>query len=165
MKGHVYLMRSDTVGWHKIGRSANPAERLKQLNKQDPELGWTLVESVEVPDCVAEERRLHEKFDAARITKGKEWFRLSDRGVAECLRLLEELRDPGPVAFDLRALVGMGERAFRELEELIVAHTTMRPGEAPDFLGGTVFRPTPDLRRALRQSFGPRCLISLDGKS
>jgi hypothetical protein len=76
--GYVYLFRSESTHWFKIGFSTEPARRLKQLNSEMPELQWILVASIETNDCRRLEAAFHNLFSSQRITRGKEWFRLTE---------------------------------------------------------------------------------------
>lgn len=82
MAGYVYLVGSTNFGWYKIGKSARPETRVK-------ELGILLPFKVEVvgiwkaQNHHIAEKALHEKFSAFRLNG--EWFRL-DRKQIEALR-------------------------------------------------------------------------------
>lgn len=77
--GFVYLLRSPTSFW-KIGRAANPADRLKTFGVQLPfEVEYEHL--IPVSDMVAAELYLHNQF-AHRRTKG-EWFALTDADILE----------------------------------------------------------------------------------
>lgn len=68
----VYFMYC--AGSIKIGYSRNPAERLRALSSMIPlEVHLLFI----LPGDRAEERRLHERFAAERLSG--EWFKLSDR--------------------------------------------------------------------------------------
>jgi hypothetical protein len=71
--GHVYAIQSPENRRHvKLGLSANPQARLKQLQTGNPhrlELIWTCP----CPDMSRAERAFHQAFDKYRIAGG-EWF-------------------------------------------------------------------------------------------
>lgn len=72
----VYLMRSRTTGWYKIGYSVDPARRAAQLNAQLRGLEWELVHSVTSDDALQLEKDLHEIHADKRVVRGREWFLL-----------------------------------------------------------------------------------------
>lgn len=72
-KGHVYLIQSPT-GAYKIGRTTDPADRLRTFNVKLPfEVEYVCV--IATDDMYALERQLHSKFAAKRVNG--EWFILS----------------------------------------------------------------------------------------
>lgn len=71
--GYVYLIQSPT-GKHKIGRTVNPADRMKTFTVKLPfEVAYVCVIATE--DMYALERTLHRKFKNQRVNG--EWFDLS----------------------------------------------------------------------------------------
>ena len=71
--GYVYLIQSPT-GKHKIGRTVNPADRMRTFTVKLPfEVAYVCVIATE--DMYALERTLHRKFKNQRVNG--EWFDLS----------------------------------------------------------------------------------------
>lgn len=71
--GYVYVVRSES-GHYKIGRTKNPADRIKTFNVKLPfEVVYIAV--LETDDMYALEKRLHRHFKAKRVNG--EWFSLS----------------------------------------------------------------------------------------
>ncbi len=86
--GYVYLVRAAS-GLYKIGRAADPGERLRELACGSPD-ELRLVHAIAAADCVELETRLHRRFALQRV-RG-EWFQLDAVDVA----WLRELREwPG----------------------------------------------------------------------
>jgi hypothetical protein len=84
--GYVYLVRS-VSGHYKIGRTKDPADRMKTFNVKLP-FEIELLHTIESDDyCIAEEL-LHDKFALKRING--EWFALDDNDVAY-IKSLESL--------------------------------------------------------------------------
>lgn len=81
-RGWVYLLASGQMPWYKIGRSKDPDRRVKQLNAEHPEFDWRIACRMFSYDCPQLERLFHNLFGGERITAGKEWFKLSEEGVA-----------------------------------------------------------------------------------
>ena len=75
--GFVYLLRSGTTGWYKIGWTRRPIEeRVRELNYEHPGLRWLLIAYYEEDMARDVERLWHQSFTPYRVTKGKEWFTL-----------------------------------------------------------------------------------------
>ena len=71
--GYVYLVQSPT-GAYKIGRSQNPANRVRTFNVKLPfEIEYVCV--IQTPRMKGLEKELHQRFAEKRIDG--EWFRLS----------------------------------------------------------------------------------------
>lgn len=82
-KGYVYLIQSPT-GAYKIGRTADPGDRLRTFNVKLPfEVEYVCV--IATDDMYALERQLHGKFAAKRVNG--EWFILSPDDVEYIKRL------------------------------------------------------------------------------
>jgi hypothetical protein len=75
---YVYLIRSNTNSYYKIGISKNPKLRLKQLQTASAE-ELELIETYESEFASKIEKALHIRFDLYKTIIGKrnEWFRLS----------------------------------------------------------------------------------------
>lgn len=86
---YVYLMRSSTTGWYKIGYSKDPESRREQLNKETSGLDWAVTYTFSSSNPFKLEQCLHKIFREHRITKGKEWFDLPEEG-AELFKLLAD---------------------------------------------------------------------------
>jgi len=78
VSGYVYLLRSDH-GLYKIGRSIEPASRIRRLGVVLP-FPVTTIHVLAADDCSTAERRLHMRFASQRLEG--EWFRLTDDDVA-----------------------------------------------------------------------------------
>lgn len=87
--GYVYILRSDSGYW-KIGRSVNPADRLKTFSVKLP-----FVVSYEIvipsPDYKALESELHNRF--AYCWVDGEWFELTDGDIADLKREFENVAE------------------------------------------------------------------------
>ncbi len=70
LKGYVYFIQGQCGGAIKIGYSANPAKRLKELQTGYPD---TLKILLMIPGSESTERTLHREFEASRLNG--EWFR------------------------------------------------------------------------------------------
>lgn len=82
--GYIYLIYGEGTAWHKIGHSATPTVRLKQLGTQGPFV-HRLIHSFAVDDMVSAESALHSYF-AKKRAEG-EWFQLNADDVAMFTRL------------------------------------------------------------------------------
>jgi len=89
-EGFVYLAECST-GHFKIGKSVNPAKRVRHFDTQMPVDTW-LRHSFPATPYAEAEKRLHERFDAHRVDG--EWFELSDESVShiESIERFEEGR-------------------------------------------------------------------------
>lgn len=76
--GYVYLLQSPT-GAYKIGRTINPANRLKTFTVKLP-FEVEYICTIKTPDMVALEQELHARFASKRING--EWFALNDEDIA-----------------------------------------------------------------------------------
>ena len=76
--GYVYVIRMGDTDWYKIGRSRNPATRLRELQTGNP-LTLRLVAAGKL-SCPAEvERQLHRHYqDEDKSAAAREWFRLTE---------------------------------------------------------------------------------------
>ena len=74
---YIYLMLDPFTGYHKIGRSINPKRRVKELNRNIPPGGTTvvLVHQFEVENSTNAERDLHNLYSKERVQQ--EWFDLN----------------------------------------------------------------------------------------
>lgn len=72
-EGYVYFIKSGASGHIKIGHSADPARRCKDLATANPSELWIITT---IPGTQADERTLHQQFREDRV-KG-EWFRASE---------------------------------------------------------------------------------------
>ena len=86
-KGYVYLLRSETTGWHKIGHSADPIKRVRVLSAEWPELKFVLLLAITSADPRRLEQAVHAVFAHCRISRDKEWFKLG-RVELELLRAM-----------------------------------------------------------------------------
>jgi len=71
--GYVYLIKSDESGYYKIGYSANPNNRIKQLQTGSADR-LRIVHLYESVRARKVEKSLHYAFSHARINN--EWFEL-----------------------------------------------------------------------------------------
>lgn len=71
---YVYLIKSSETGYYKIGYSANPEQRLKQLQTGCPDK-LDMISTFSSPRARKLENALHNSFSYAR--KHNEWFDLS----------------------------------------------------------------------------------------
>lgn len=69
--GYVYLIRAEGTDRYKIGRSVNPVARHQTLTKQSP-YPLRIAECFWTPDCISDERFLHETLASYRVFG--EWF-------------------------------------------------------------------------------------------
>lgn len=77
--GMIYLLRSKTTGWYKIGYTRNTIQtRVDQINQEVPGLEWESVGYAWVDDPPAIEKAWHILLAGKRITPGKEWFLLDE---------------------------------------------------------------------------------------
>ncbi len=77
--GYVYLLRSQSTGWSKIGESTDPERRLAELRREYPELNWNLVTAIRTNDCQTLEAAFHRLFWKERkrvVGDTREWFML-----------------------------------------------------------------------------------------
>ena len=79
MAGIVYLIRNGDL--HKIGTTKNLQRRMKQLKPDE------VVKTLETMKFQAIEKELHRKYKDVRLPQ-TEYFRLSDKQLAECTRYL-----------------------------------------------------------------------------
>lgn len=91
LKGFVYVIGNDDLGFFKIGFSRNPpaGNRLRSLQVGSPVI-LRLVTSVYVENAPKEEARLHEQFVEKHVHH--EWYRLSLedlKTIGEILPILE----------------------------------------------------------------------------
>lgn len=77
--GYVYLIHAQGTSRYKIGRSINPPERTKDLQKQSPYL-LKIVDQFYSPDAITDEFKLHQKFSKVRVHG--EWFEFLDEQTA-----------------------------------------------------------------------------------
>lgn len=69
-KGYVYFIQGECGGAIKVGYSANPEKRLKELQTGYPD---TLILLLMIPGTESTERALHREFESSRLNG--EWFR------------------------------------------------------------------------------------------
>lgn len=76
--GYVYLMANDHMpGVYKIGKSANPKRRCKELSKETGVPGeYMVVTSIEVPSHSWVEHKMHKHLERKRV-KGSEHFKIN----------------------------------------------------------------------------------------
>ncbi len=85
--GYVYVIKDLKYPKFKIGRTVNPASRIREIQRN--EVGELVyVELIRTPDVVAAENYWHRRFAASRIRKDREWFELDEKQ-------LREIRDWG----------------------------------------------------------------------
>lgn len=89
--GYVYLL-DDQQGHYKIGRSVNVNSRLTQLRTQPP-FAIEVLAAAWMPDCKAEEKRLHQQHTERRL-KG-EWFALPQDHVKDLTSYLNHVFELG----------------------------------------------------------------------
>jgi len=76
-RGYIYLAHCDT-GHYKIGRSKEPADRIRSLNTQTP-VEITLIHTFEADDMFVAEEKLHRRYINKRMNG--EWFELDQTDV------------------------------------------------------------------------------------
>jgi sugar/nucleoside kinase (ribokinase family) len=81
--GHVYLIHSDS-GHYKIGMSVRPSERINAISTGNP-FKVTLLHSFPADDMAAAEKKLHTRYDYARVAN--EWFVLASAEVKSILKI------------------------------------------------------------------------------
>lgn len=70
-EGYVYLVEAQGMSRYKIGRSVNPIARFDLLKKQSP-YPLKIIDCFWTPDCIADEKFLHEQMASYRVHG--EWF-------------------------------------------------------------------------------------------
>ena len=86
--GIVYcLINRAMPGYLKIGRTINLGDRLRSLDSTGVPLPFECVYAVEVTDCSATERLLHEAFGDHRTRPTREFFEIGEQRVIAAMRL------------------------------------------------------------------------------
>lgn len=90
-EGYVYLIEAQGINRYKIGRSVNPIARHSLLKKQSP-FPLNIVDCFWTPDCVADEKYLHERMADYRVHG--EWFEFDkifpDKSAINLIRLNQD---------------------------------------------------------------------------
>ena len=76
--GCVYVILAEKTGLYKIGHTDNPDRRLKQLQRNSPDILDYAI-TISTDDALTKEKRLHEKYADKRVNG--EWFKLTPEDV------------------------------------------------------------------------------------
>lgn len=80
--GYIYLMTANN-GNYKIGYSGQPKNRLQTIKAKMKGLRIELLYTFHADDMNSAELKLHNRYNHLRISKGSEWFNLTNTDVSD----------------------------------------------------------------------------------
>ena len=88
--GHVYVIYNDLFReYKKIGMTTREVEdRVREFNTAVP-INFEIAVSIPCTDPYSIEQDFHLKFDKYRVSRNKEWFKISDEELLEELNKIE----------------------------------------------------------------------------